>query len=65
MIHQILPFPTTKQKIPIMPGGGLNRPMKLSPELAAIVGKGKASTLEVLKTVRAYIKRKQLMVNWN
>ena len=46
-----------------MPGGGLNRPMKLSPELTDIVGKGKASIKEVLKVVWAYIKRKQLMVN--
>ena len=39
--------------------------MKLSPKLAVIVGKGKVFTAEILKAVRAYIKWKQLMVNWN
>lgn len=48
-----------------MPGGGLNIKMFLSPQLADIVGKRKASRGEITKMVWAYIKRKGLLVNFN
>jgi len=43
-----------------MPGGGLTAPKKLSPELAAIIGKKEASRAEVMKLLWAYIKEKNL-----
>ncbi len=41
-------------------GSGLTRPMKLSPELAAIVGKKEASRAECVKQLWAYIKKHNL-----
>ena len=43
-----------------MPGGGITAPKKLSPELADIVGKEKASRGELMKLLWAYIKEKNL-----
>ncbi len=45
----------------IMPkGAGLTKPMKLSPELADIVGKKEASRAECIKQLWAYIKKHNL-----
>ena len=41
-------------------GSGLTKPMKLSPELAAIVGKKEASRAECVKQLWAYIKKHNL-----
>ena len=43
-----------------MPGGGLTKPMKLSPELADVVGKKEASRAECIKQLWAYIKKNNL-----
>lgn len=41
-------------------GGGLSKPVKLSAELADIVGKKEAPRTEVTKKIWEYIKRKNL-----
>ncbi len=41
-------------------GAGLTRPHRLSPELAAIVGKKEASRAECVKQLWAYIKKHNL-----
>ena len=41
-------------------GAGLTKPMKLSPELADIVGKKEASRAECIKQLWAYIKKHNL-----
>ena len=46
---------------------GLTKPMTLSPELAAIVGAKKDEKLarsEIVKRLWAYLKEKDLKVNW-
>ena len=44
-----------------MPGGGLNKKMTLSPELADIVGKPKATRGEITKLVWSCIRIKLLL----
>ena len=41
-------------------GSGLTKPMKLSPELADIVGKKEASRAECVKQLWAYLKKHNL-----
>ena len=41
-------------------GSGLTKPMKLSPELADIVGKKEASRAECIKQLWAYLKKHNL-----
>ncbi|XP_059088518.1 uncharacterized protein LOC131884687 [Tigriopus californicus] len=41
-------------------GSGLTKPMKLSPELAEVVGKKEASRSECIKQLWAYIKKHNL-----
>ena len=41
-------------------GSGLSKPMKLSPELADIVGKKEASRAECVKQLWAYLKKNNL-----
>ena len=41
-------------------GSGLTKPMKLSPELADIVGKKEASRAECVKQLWAYLKKNNL-----
>merc|ERR1712203_893526 len=41
-------------------GGGLTKPMKLSADLAAIVGKDEASRAECIKLLWAYLKKNNL-----
>ena len=41
-------------------GSGLTKPMKLSPELADVVGKKEASRAECIKQLWAYIKKHNL-----
>ncbi len=41
-------------------GAGLTKPMKLSPELADVVGKKEASRAECIKQLWAYIKKHNL-----
>ena len=43
-------------------GGGFTKPLKLSDDLAAIVGKEKASRAECVKLLWAYLKDKELQV---
>ena len=43
-------------------GGGFTKPLKLSADLAAIVGKEKASRAECVKLLWAYLKAKELQV---
>merc|ERR1712019_218844 len=50
--------PTQKLKMP--KGGGLTKPMKLSEDLAAIVGKKEASRAECIKELWAYLKKNNL-----
>merc|ERR1712026_408832 len=54
----IRPEPTKKIKMP--KGGGLTKPMKLSEDLAAIVGKKEASRAECIKELWAYLKKNNL-----
>merc|ERR1711988_1316776 len=54
----IRPEPTKKIKMP--KGGGLTKPMKLSEDLAAIVGKKEASRAECIKELWAYRKKNNL-----
>jgi len=52
---------TWKTKTVIMPkGSGLTKPMKLSADLADIVGKKEASRAECIKQLWAYIKKNNL-----
>ena len=44
-------------------GNGLTKPLKLSNDLAAIVGKEKASRAECVKLLWAYLKDKELQVH--
>merc|ERR1712079_680969 len=53
----IRPEPT---KIKMPKGGGLTKPMKLSEDLAAIVGKKEASRAECIKELWAYLKKNNL-----
>ena len=41
-------------------GQGLTKPMKLSPELAEVVGKKEASRAECIKQLWAYLKKNNL-----
>merc|ERR1712223_2081400 len=50
----------TKKKIKMPKGGGLTKPMKLSEDLAAIVGKKEASRAECIKELWAYLKKNNL-----
>merc|ERR1712241_23695 len=54
-------FPIRKKKLVKMPkGAGLTKPMKLSADLAAIVGKDEASRAECVKQLWAYLKKNNL-----
>merc|ERR1739842_4041 len=54
-------FQITKKKLVKMPkGAGLTKPMKLSADLAAIVGKDEASRAECVKELWAYLKKNNL-----
>merc|ERR1711874_20886 len=48
------------QKLNMPKASGLTKPMKLSAELADIVGKKEASRAECIKKLRAYIKKNNL-----
>merc|ERR1712193_33596 len=50
----------THKKIKMPKGGGLTKPMKLSEDLAAIVGKKEASRAECIKELWAYLKKNNL-----
>merc|ERR1712086_543066 len=54
--------PTSKQKklIKMPKGSGLTKPMKLSADLAEVVGKKEASRAECIKQLWAYIKKNNL-----
>merc|ERR1712064_188447 len=52
--------PRTYFKIFKMPGSGLTKNMKLSAELADVVGKKEASRAECVKQLWAYLKEKNL-----
>merc|ERR1712038_1054166 len=56
--NSFLRRPTVTAKMP--KGAGLTKPMKLSPELADIVGKKEASRAECIKQLWAYIKKHNL-----
>merc|ERR1712172_121134 len=49
-----------QQKLKMPKGGGLTKPMKLSADLAAIVGKDEASRAECIKLLWAYLKKNTL-----
>merc|ERR1712238_322668 len=49
-----------QQKLKMPKGGGLTKPMKLSADLAAIVGKDEASRGECIKLLWAYLKKNNL-----
>ena len=49
-----------QQKLKMPKGGGLTKPMKLSADLAAIVGKDEASRAECIKLLWAYLKKNNL-----
>merc|ERR1711997_24854 len=51
---------TQPQKLKMPKGGGLTKPMKLSEDLAAIVGKKEASRAECIKELWAYLKKNNL-----
>merc|ERR1712001_346393 len=53
-------FPKQKTKLKMPKGSGLTKPMKLSAELADIVGKKEASRAECIKQLWAYIKKNNL-----
>merc|ERR1712149_89971 len=57
-----LDFPPSPKNLSItMPkGGGLTKPMKLSSDLADIVGKKEASRAECIKLLWAYLKKNNL-----
>merc|ERR1712223_507414 len=50
----------THKKIKMPKGGGLTKPMKLSEDLAAIVGKKEAGRAECIKELWAYLKKNNL-----
>merc|ERR1712004_914912 len=50
----------THLKLKMPKGGGLTKPMKLSEDLAAIVGKKEASRAECIKELWAYLKKNNL-----
>merc|ERR1712061_76507 len=52
--------PTSKKKLKMPKGAGLTKPMKLSADLADIVGKKEASRAECIKQLWAYIKKSNL-----
>merc|ERR1711971_708701 len=53
--------PTSNKKTSKMPkGAGLTKPMKLSADLAEVVGKKEASRAECIKRLWAYIKKNNL-----
>merc|ERR1712147_110226 len=52
--------PKTTQTLKMPKGSGLTKPMKLSAELADIVGKKEASRAECIKQLWAYIKKNNL-----
>merc|ERR1712212_1003313 len=53
--------PTSNKKTSKMPkGAGLTKPMKLSADLAEVVGKKEASRAECIKQLWAYIKKNNL-----
>merc|ERR1711948_194515 len=54
----LLTVPNKKIKMP--KGAGLTKPMKLSADLAAIVGKDEASRAECIKLLWAYLKKNNL-----
>merc|ERR1712244_164664 len=57
----LLPPPRPNpQKLNMPKGSGLTKPMKLSAELADIVGKKEASRAECIKQLWAYIKKNNL-----
>ena len=65
LIFQNRNFFKSEEEIEIdnMPkGGGFTKPLKLSNDLAAIVGKEKASRAECVKLLWAYLKDKELQV---
>merc|ERR1739848_689715 len=47
-------------KLKMPKGGGLTKPLKLSEDLAAIVGKKEASRAECIKELWAYLKKNNL-----
>merc|ERR1711956_71345 len=49
-----------QQELKMPKGGGLTKPMKLSADLAAIVGKDEASRAECIKLLWAYLKKNNL-----
>merc|ERR1712179_444449 len=49
-----------QQKLKMPKGGGLTKPMKLSADLAAIVGKDEASRAVCIKLLWAYLKKNSL-----
>ena len=66
LIFQNRNFFKSEEEIEIdnMPkGGGFTKPLKLSDDLAAIVGKEKASRAECVKLLWAYLKDKELQVH--
>merc|ERR1711862_560726 len=58
LLYSTRPEPKLKLKMP--KGGGLTKPMKLSADLAAIVGKDEASRAECIKLLWAYLKKNNL-----
>merc|ERR1711981_152403 len=60
-LHSFYSIKTKTTKTAIMPkGSGLTKPMKLSADLADIVGKKEASRAECIKQLWAYIKKNNL-----
>merc|ERR1712077_161488 len=53
-------FPIKKKLVKMPKGAGLTKPMKLSADLAAIVGKDEASRAECVKELWAYLKKNNL-----
>merc|ERR1711956_146718 len=49
-----------QQELKMPKGGGLTKPMKLSADLAAIVGKDEASRAECIKLLWAYLEKNNL-----
>merc|ERR1712029_3293 len=58
LLYSTKPEPKLKLKMP--KGGGLTKPMKLSADLAAIVGKDEAIRAECIKLLWAYLKKNNL-----
>merc|ERR1712001_557114 len=55
-----LPPTSKKKKLKMPKGAGLTKPMKLSADLADIVGKKEASRAECIKQLWAYLKKNNL-----